>query len=143
MKNLNLVIEELKDLLNEKIKKYNLPVLSGNTIRIGKILVRENKNQDFVVIDTEKNISIAKTFSKIAAIATAKNCVDSYKINLIKTYDAQIEKHFNDLQFYNAVIGSTEDDARKEALEIRVEFSKSKIDAAKYALDRIILDDIR
>lgn len=143
MKNLDQVVDDLKFILNDKIKRYNLPIVTKNSIRIGKILIRANKEENYIVIDTEKNISIAKTFSKLAAIATAKNAVDPIKINLIKTYDAQIEKHFRDLQFYNAVIKNTEDFYRKTALEIRLEFSKSKIDAAKHALDRIILDDIR
>lgn len=143
MKTLEQALEELKDLIDVKMKEYKLPYTDGRVIRIDKFLIRPSKQFGYIIVNTENNKSLATVFSKIAAIAVAKALLQKKPLKNIMHYDSIIEKNFNDTQFYCNIIESTDDDLKKDVMSSRLEISQEKIDNAKRNLDRFILEDIR
>jgi hypothetical protein len=114
------------------------PYQKGNSLRIGKFVIRESR-AGFLVYDIEANRQIAKTFCKTAAVALAKN-LNSGRNNTQKVLqlDSVIEKHYNDCVFYKNTIKKTKDELRKEITIIRYEIAKTMTSDAKKRLDSFI-----
>lgn len=142
MKNLNSVLHDLESIVDFKVGKYAIPVADSSTIRIKNTLIRHSKN-GYVIIDTAKNKTVAKTFTKIAALAIAKLYVDNKPYNLVFVFDTQIEKNLNDMKFYDYVITKTNDEEKKLNCQIRRSVAKEQVDIAKSKLNDQILDSIR
>ncbi len=143
MKNLEQAVSELENLIEFKIKDYLIPEHKGNTIRIDSILIRPSKTHGYILVDTKNNKTVTTTFSKIGAVAVAKAYAKSKPWRGLMHYDRVIEKNYNDSQFYNHIIETTENHPRRVAMEPLLEISTDKIDNAKRVLDGFILSDIR
>lgn len=143
MKTLEQALEELKDLVDIKIKEYKLPYRDGRVTRIDKFLIRPSKKLGYIIIDTETNKSVSTMFSKVAAVAAAKALLENKSLKNVIHYDNIIEKNFNDSKFYFNIIETTNDSTKKDIMNLRLEISQEKIDSAKHHLDRFILEDIR
>jgi hypothetical protein len=143
MKNLKQALAELEDIIETKMSDYAIPETKGRLIRIGNYAIRYSKSKGYIVFDVQTNKPITVTFSKLAAVAVAKTIPKDKNFNKIAKYDQIIQKHFNDICFYEHVIKTTDDDYKKEALETRLECSKESIDSAKLVLDNIIMCDLR
>jgi hypothetical protein len=143
MKTLEQALEELKDLIEFKIKEYKIPYTDGKVIRIDHILIRPSKQRGYIVIDTTNNKLITTTFSKVAAIAAAKVQLTGKSLKKVIHYDQVIEKNYNDSTFYFNTIEKTDDATKKRIIESRLEISQDKINDAKYNLDCFILEERR
>jgi hypothetical protein len=141
MKNLDQAVKDLEDIISKNINKYKFPEINGNSIRIGKLLIRCSKKSGFVIVDTTHNKTIETTYSKSGAIAFALAFQKKKNYKSILYYDSIIEKNVNDSHFYSHVIEKTDEIDRREALLNRFEESKNKINWAKNALDDCILED--
>lgn len=134
------LIQDLEELLDVKIDPAKFPYQKGNSIRIGKYVVRENKRGFFRIFDCEYNAQIAETFCKTSAIALAKSMASGtdHKTRIM-SLDQDIQKWYNDCVFYKHNIKTTKDYNRKDILEMRYDIARSKTAEAKQQLDRIIL----
>jgi hypothetical protein len=142
MKNIDQAVFDLEDIVSENIKKYVIPIVIGNSIKIGNYIVRKSKKNGYVVIDTTNNKSITTTYSRIAAIATIMANIKNKKNYNINYLDSVIEKNSNDTQFYTHVIETSQSDARKKAMQTRYEIAEEKIMWATASLENLILSDI-
>lgn len=138
MKNLDSVVDKLENIISSNIIKYNLPIIEGNIVRLGKYLIRPSKNS-YLIVDTTINKSITKTYSKLAAIAYVKSLLKQSPNSIIFSLDKTIEKNENDIIFYENSILSTNNETRKNAIKSRLELSQEKINYAKKTLDNLIL----
>lgn len=142
MKRLEDAIQELEDIVDNKLTDYPIPYKKGNSVRLGHVVVRRSKTHGFIVFDTKSNKSITTTFSIVGALAIAKASINNTSIRMFKQYDDIIEKNYNDSQFYYHIIRGTASETRKNAVASRLEISKSKIDRAKEVLDEFIMKDM-
>lgn len=143
MKTLEQALEELRDLIDIKIKEYKIPYTDGKIIRIDHLLIRPSKQYGYIVIDTTNNKLITTTFSKVAAVAAARLQLNGKSLKKVIHYDQVIEKNYNDSTFYFNTIEKTDDTIKKSIIESRLEISQDKINDAKHNLDCFILEDRR
>ena len=132
------LVEELKKLIEENLDPSMFPYAKGNSIRIGSLVIRENK-KGFHIHDLKTKDHIATTFSKTAAVAIAKNLAKGHNIiaNAIDL-DKVIEKNFSDALFYSHTLRTTKDEIKKEVTETRLDIAKIRTEDAKRHLDRMI-----
>jgi|TARA_B110000858_G_scaffold180395_1_gene217942 hypothetical protein len=134
----NKLLTELEKLIEVNLDPSMFPYQKGNSIRIGKMIVRNSK-KGFMIFDCQENKQIAITFSKTAAIALAKglskgNNITSKIINL----DKVIQKHYNDAMFYSNTLRNTTDNVKRDISKTRLEIAKLHTEDARDALDFII-----
>ena len=134
------VLTELQEIVDGNLDLTMFPYAKGNSIRIGKIIIRSSKN-GFLVYDCETNLQVARTFCKTAAVAVARNLakkkgIDS--INIVLDLDNTIQKHFNDCVFYKHTISKTTDDFKRNISKTRYEIAKDRTNQARQSLDHII-----
>mgnify|MGYP003657112188 CR=1 FL=1 len=84
-----LLISELEAIINKGFEDFPFPYVKGNSIRIGKVVVRKSKH-GYLVYNTEINKQTAHTFSKASAIAMA-NCIAKGRDSQITTTIMDIE----------------------------------------------------
>jgi hypothetical protein len=142
MKDLNLAVQELEDIVQSNLDNLALPYKKGNSIRVGYIIIRKSKNFGYIVFDSKNNKCITNTFSIAAALAVAKAATKKTPIYNILKYDSIIEKNYNDSQFYSHIINGGASETRKNAIASRLEIATTRMDAAKTALDKFIMKDL-
>jgi hypothetical protein len=132
------ILKDLQEIIEDNLDPSMFPYRKGNSIRIGKFVIRESR-YGFLVYDIEANRQIAKTFCKTAAVALAKN-LNKGRDNTQKVLhlDSVIEKHYNDCVFYKHTIRKTKDEFKKEIITVRYEIAKSITSDAKKRLDSFI-----
>ena len=134
------LVKELKKLIEENLDPSMFPYAKGNSIRIGSLVIRENK-KGFHIHDLKTKDHIATTFSKTAAVAIAKNLAKGHNIiaNAIDL-DKVIEKNFSDALFYSHTLRTTKDEIKKEVTETRLDIAKIRTEDAKRHLDCMIFN---
>jgi len=131
------ILKDLQDIIEANIDASMFPYQKGNSIRIGKFVIRESR-AGYLVYDIESNRQIAKTFCKTAAVALAKTLHKGRDTRKVLDLDKIIEKHYNDCVFYRHTIKKTKDEFKKEITTIRYEIAKSITSDAKKRLDSFI-----
>ena len=132
------VLKELEEILNSNIDPTMFPYKKGNSIRIGKYVVRSSKGVH-KIFDCEDNVMIAETFSKTAALALAKSLSKGIcEKNTILSLDKSIQKWYNDCVFYNYTLKKTKDYTKKDIISVRYEIARQQVDSAKHELDKYI-----
>ena len=131
------ILKDLQDIIEANLDATMFPYQKGNSIRIGKFVIRDSK-VGYLIYDIEDNKQIAKTFCKTAAVALAKNLHKGRDTKRVLDLDKVIEKHYNDCVFYRHTIKITKDEFKKEITENRYEISKAMTSDAKRRLDSFI-----
>ena len=132
------LLKELQHLIDDKLDPSLFPYQKGNSIRIGKIVVRDSK-KGFLIYDCQENRQVAITFSKTAALALAKSLSKGTNItSTVMDLDKTIQKNFMDALFFTNTIKTTKDDFKKDVSITRLEIAKARTAHAKSALDSII-----
>lgn len=131
------ILKDLQDIIEANLDATMFPYQKGNSIRIGKFVIRDSK-AGYLIYDIEDNKQIAKTFCKTAAVALAKNLHKGRDTKRVLDLDKVIEKHYNDCVFYRHTIKITKDEFKKEITENRYEISKAVTSDAKRRLDSFI-----
>lgn len=132
------LLKELHHLIEENLDPSMFPYQKGNSIRIGKMIIRDSK-KGFLIFDCQENKQIAITFSKTAALALAKSLAKgNNNIDTVMNLDNTIQKNYMDALFFTNTIKTTKDEFRKDVLMSRLEIAKLRTAHAKSALDRII-----
>tara|TARA_A200000159_G_scaffold147736_1_gene155021 strand:- start:1190 stop:1606 length:417 start_codon:yes stop_codon:yes gene_type:complete len=134
------LVKELKKLIEENLDPSMFPYAKGNSIRIGSLVIRENK-KGFHIHNLKTKDHVATTFSKTAAVAIAKNLAKGHNVtaNAIDL-DKVIEKNFSDALFYSHTLRTTKDEMKKEVTETRLDIAKIRTEDAKRHLDCMIFN---
>ena len=132
------LIHELEAIINKGFEDYPFPYVKGNSIRIGKIVIRSSRH-GYLVYDTECNKQVVQTFSKSSAIAIAKNLAQNKNItDRVMDIDKTLEKNYNDALYYQNSYNKTKDELKKDVLETRLDIAHSKTEHARSLLDNYI-----
>jgi len=134
----NLLINELEAIINKGFDGVHFPYVKGNSIRIGKMIIRTSKH-GYLVYDTEHNKQVDQTFSKASAIAMAKSLAHNKDNSVaIMRLDKQIEKNYMDSVYFHNSYKKTEDDMKKEVLLTRLDIAQANTEHARSLLDNYI-----
>jgi len=132
------LLKELQHLIEDKLDPSMFPYQKGNSIRIGKIVVRDSK-KGFLIYDCQENKQVAITFSKTAALALAKSLSKGInRTQEVLSLDQTIQKNYLDAMFFTNTLKTTKDDFKKDVVLTRLEIAKARTATAKSALDSII-----
>jgi hypothetical protein len=136
------LFKDLEELLNTSIDPSLFPYKKGNSIRIGKYVVRSSKkNNKHKVFDCENNVMIADTFTKASAIALAKSLAQNKRnsvVSQILEIDKNIQKWYNDCVFHNHTLHVTTDEFKADIAAVRYDIARQKTDTARSELDKYI-----
>lgn len=132
------IILELESIVNKTLNDMPLPYVKGNSIRIGKVIIRYSKRNGYVLFDCKKQEKIAETYSKAAALAVANYYIKNRKINHILEMDHNYQKHDLDCYFYKNIIDNSKDEFRKDSVTFRYENSLVKAQELRQAIEDII-----
>jgi|TARA_B110000977_G_scaffold115570_1_gene149312 hypothetical protein len=132
------LLKELEKLIEITLDPTMFPYQRGNSIRIGKMIVRNSK-RGYLIFDSQDKKEIAITFSKTAAVALARS-LSKGKDNTSKVIDLDktIQKHYNDAMFYSYTLRTSTDTIRRDVSKTRLEIAKTHTENARLALDYII-----
>jgi|TARA_R110000772_G_scaffold170455_1_gene282358 hypothetical protein len=132
------LLKELQHLIEDKLDPSLFPYQKGNSIRIGKIVVRDSK-KGFLIYDCQENKQVAITFSKTAALALAKSLSKgTNNMSTVMDLDKTIQKNYMDALFFTNTIKTSKDEFKKDVVLTRLEIAKARTAIAKSALDSII-----
>ena len=120
---MNNLAYELEKLITNGSRKYPMPYKKGNSIRLGKVVIRA-KQDGYILFDCEQSEQICMTDSKYGALAAAK----------------KYQKHKNDTAFYKHVMKNASTSLKKEIAGIRLDVSEAYQNNAVYDLETIIFD---
>lgn len=135
------LIADLEEILKVNIDPTMFPYVKGNSIRIGKYVVRSSKNGFYKIFDCETNKVIYQTFCKSSAIALAKSLArNKNNTKTILDIDKQIQKWYNDCMFYRYTINKTKDEFKKDVVITRYDIAKDHTDRARRKLERYIFE---
>lgn len=112
------LLEDLKDVVNSGLAKTPLPVIKGNSIRIGRRIVRKRKHS-FLIYDIPNKEVIGQTYFLSSAIAIAKG----RQPEKILPLDTQLLKYTNDANHYAHMVNTSKDDIVRETRWIRYEIA--------------------
>lgn len=133
------MLDELEELIDKGLSKHIVPYVKGNSIRINKYAIRENKKGFFLVYDCQNNTQVAKTYFKTSAIAIAKNLAEGKNIiSKALDLDYKMQKHYNDAVFYQKTIKTSKDPDVRWTRRVRLEIAMDKTRMLKQDLDRFI-----
>lgn len=133
-----LLIDELEAIINKGFEDFPFPYVKGNSIRIGKIVIRKSKH-GYLVYDTEKNKQAGHTFSKASAIALGRSLANNKdSITTIMDIDKVIEKNYMDSVYFKNSYEKTKDILRKDVLETRLDIAQANTEHARALLDNYI-----
>tara|TARA_B100000214_G_C23955040_1_gene622368 strand:+ start:1569 stop:1985 length:417 start_codon:yes stop_codon:yes gene_type:complete len=129
----------LEELLNDPRYLGLIPYKKGNSIRIGKYVIRENKT-GFLIYDCEINKKVNNTHSKSAALALVKGWQEGNdKQSEILRLDRILRKYEIDSEFYKHTIKTTKDDVKRLTTETRLDIATTEIYNAKSQLISMII----
>lgn len=131
------LVKDLQALIERGLEHYPVPLVKGNSIRIGKMVIRTSKHGN-LVYDTTENKKVAHCFTKSAAIAIARTYKkDPALLKNILRIDDSISKHINDAMFFKHGMKNA-DDMRYEVLETRLDISLTRARNERSQLDKYI-----
>lgn len=140
---MNKIYNQLETIIYNGIKKTPLPYKKGNSIRIGKVIIRESKTKGYILFDCEQNAQIDVADSLRGALAISKLYINNKTFKDIKQLDRRYSKYYNDSIFYRASIKKTTNEFRKSLLEDRLDIAEATMNTLSMSLEDIIFDNKR
>ena len=138
MANYENVVKKLQYLITEKDLE-KIPHQIDDKIIIGHILVKPTKSGNYIVID-RKNNTTALFYSKISAVAYAKNIKYKNIKDSILKIDNILSKHDLDCVFYKNTIKKSKIRLRRTIAEDRYYISKHYVNECKEKLYNLIFN---
>ena len=132
--------KKLEQLIEAGTKRNPLPMVKGNSIRIGKVAIRYSQNKGYILFDCESHNQICIAESKPGALAIAKKYNLDQDIAYTRMYDKEYIKHDNDCAFYEYTYNNTSDVFKKDLAQIRLEISKARKHDFYQKLEAIIFN---
>lgn len=137
------VYKQLETIITYGVKDNPLPYKKGNSIRIGKLVIRESKTQGYIIFDCENNKQVDVVSSLRGALAMSILYMKDRDYKTVKVLDQKYFKHYNDAVFYKETIKKTSSESRKMLLEDRLDIAQCTIDSVSKSLEDIIFDNKR
>ena len=134
------IIRELESIINDTLRDMPLPYVKGNSIRVGKVIIRYSKTNGYVIFDCEKQKKIANTYSKAAALAIAKRYNKGYDIKKILDLDQSYQKHDLDCFFFEHTMNTSKDNNKKEVATDRYDCSYQQAIKYKSQIENFIFN---
>jgi hypothetical protein len=138
---MNNIYKQLETIIEYGIRSNPLPYKNGNSIRIGKVVIRHSNKHGYIVYDCELNKPIETAHSLRGALAIAKLCDKQKNLSSIKTLDKKYSKYYNDSIFYRSSLKNANDDFRKNVIQDRLEIAEDQMMAVVKSLEDIIFDN--
>lgn len=132
--------KKLANLIDSGTKRNPLPMVKGNSIRVGKVAVRYSKNKGYILFDCESSKQFYIAGSKIGALAVAKEYSIEKDITLVMEYDKEYSKHDNDCVFYEYTMDTSANQMKRDLAQVRYEVSRAHRDRASQKLEAIIFN---
>lgn len=121
--------------------KTPLPIKKGNSIIVGHIVIRYNKNTGYHIFDTKSSSKICSTNSKAAALCVAKKISKNQSIEHVLYFDKQLEKYLTDLEFYTYTMSTSTNMIKRDIASMRAETAEAKAESIQYRLEKIIFEE--
>ena len=116
--------ELLKELVDSNVNTVLFPVKSKNRINIGSYSIKPLQGM-FTIKCYKTNKVIAKTYTKAAALAIAKNLNKDLSIDHILKLDDIAAKHRTDCIFYNHTIKTTDSEVKRDVTQTRYDIART------------------
>lgn len=133
---------QLQSIIENGIKNNPLPIKKGNSIRIGKIEIRQSR-AGYLIFDVEDKMKIDQMLSLRGAIAAGRLYMKNKDYSHVKHLDKQYNKHYMDTMFFKHTIKKSKDDFKKDIVETRLEIAEDAMYDVATNLERIIFDNKR
>ena len=134
------LISRLRELIDYNLDPVLIPYKKGNSFRIGHIVVRKNK-KGYLLFDCVDNKMLDIVFSKVAAIALAKDlAMDRQNTDRIVELDQRIKKNTIDAQFFAHTVSTSRNPMRIDIASVRLDIAEAKVLDAKDLLENYIFD---
>jgi len=139
--NTNHLSKELLKLIDRNIDKVCIPVKNGSGIRMKHFIIREN-GYSHLIYDLRYNKQVATTFTKTAALATAKALVDDREddIDKITLLDREIQSKYNKCVQYKNTIANSDNPISIDNANIRYDISWDDVLNLRDRLDEYVFD---
>jgi hypothetical protein len=133
--------KELLKLIDRNIDKVCIPVKNGSGIRMKHFIIREN-GYSHLIYDLRYNKQVATTFTKTAALATAKALVDDREddIDKITLLDREIQSKYNKCVQYKNTIANSDNPISIDNANIRYDISWDDVLNLRDRLDEYVFD---
>ena len=132
--------KKLEQLINNGTQRNPLPMVKGNSIRIGKVVIRYSQNKGYIMFDCLLNEQFYIAHSKPGALAIAKQYNNDKPIDKCKMYDKDYAKHDSDCIFYEHTLNVTTNSFKKDLASVRLGVSQSHKENAYRKLEAVIFD---
>ncbi len=131
--------KQLRTIIEKGIKDNPLPIKKGNSIRIGKVVIRQSRS-GYLIFDVKDKTQIDMMESLRGAIAASKLYMVDKDYRHVKILDKQYNKHYMDTVFFKNTLKNTVDEQKKDITETRLEIAEIAAQDAASNLERIIFD---
>ena len=132
-------LQQLEDIVTNSKYLAKIPYQKGNSIRIGKYVIRKNKSGDLIYA-CQSHEQKTSTWSKSAALALVKGWEES-RSNApeIRRLDKIVEKNELDAMFYRNTVNKSSDKSRILSAQTRLDIANELIYDARVKLADMII----
>ena len=121
------ILQQLEDIVSNSKYLAKIPYQKGNSIRIGKYVIRKNKS-GYLIYDCKSHEQKTSTWSKSAALALVKGWEES-KTNEVEItrLDKIVEKNELDAMFYKNTVNKSSEASRVLSAQTRLDIANQLI----------------
>lgn len=132
-------LQQLEDIVSNSKYLAKIPYQKGNSIRIGKYVIRKNR-YGYLIYDCQSHEQKTSTWSKSAALALVKGWEES-RSNApeIRRLDKIVEKNELDAMFYRNTVNKSSDKSRILSAQTRLDIANELIYDARVKLADMII----
>ena len=133
------ILQQLEDIVSNSKYLAKIPYQKGNSIRIGKYVIRKNKS-GYLIYDCKTHEQKTSTWSKSAALALVKGWEES-KTNEVEItrLDKIVEKNELDAMFYKNTVNNSSEASRVLSAQTRLDIANQLIYDARVKLADMII----
>jgi len=133
------ILQQLEDIVSNSKYLAKIPYQKGNSIRIGKYVIRKNKS-GYLIYDCKTHEQKTSTWSKSAALALVKGWEES-KTNEVEItrLDKIVEKNELDAMFYKNTVNKSSEASRVLSAQTRLDIANQLIYDARVKLADMII----
>ena len=132
-------LQQLEDIVTNSKYLAKIPYQKGNSIRIGKYVIRKNKS-GYLIYDCQSHEQKTSTWSKSAALALVKGWEESRSnAPVIRRLDKIVEKNELDAMFYRNTVNKSSDKSRILSAQTRLDIANELIYDARVKLADMII----
>jgi len=126
--------EILKEFVDNNVNTVLFPVKTKDRINIGSYSIKPTRGM-YSIKCYKTNEVVAKTYTKAAALAIAKQLNKNLNVDNILRLDDVAAKHRTDCMFYTYTIKTTDSDLKREVTQNRYDIAR--------ICERTVLNEIK